>query len=298
MENESVHKGERTPARVTDEILKEFDRKRSDPIGEENHNGKNNVILSKNLRLSLDTKHSCRNLSTVLYGHNNEKAYFAPNILQANASYIVQDVSGELYYSCEDYLKEHGYDVKCVTPEELSGITREEVSSFGFSKKALFVNQPMGDSTMAPEIAGFFSDAMKVLTFHYEKNERPAVHTVHTEIMIPDQEILPAIPVLSDKTGGEVLGTMRLYDVSLQIGIQHRTAFMDLYPGTYPVIEGNSDSVIYLGDIGCKAWNEKNHADPDAETFFMENECLVAVRGTQPYIDEQYDVYTDDRYRN
>ena len=94
------------------------------------------------------------------------------------------------------------------------------------------------------------------------------------------------------------MGTMLLYDVSLQIGIQHRTAFMDLYPGTYPVIEGNSDSVIYLGDIGCKAWNEKNHADPDAETFFMENECLVAVRGTQPYIDEQYDVYTDDRYRN
>lgn len=139
---------------------------------------------------------------------------------------------------------------------------------------------------------------MKILTFNYEKNERALVHTVHTAIMIPDLEVLPVIPALSESRSGEILGVMRLYRVSLNIGVRHRSVFMSRYRDTYPVIEGNCDSIIYLGDIGCAAWNEKNSADKDLKAFFMDSECLVAVRGTTPYIDEQYNVYADKRYRN
>lgn len=149
----TVHTVGREPVRLTEEIIRDFDIKRSNPVGREGHDGPDNMILSKNLRLALDTKLSHRNVSTILYGRNASNAYFAPNILQADASYIVQDICGEMHRSCSDYLKEKGYDVKCVKPEELSAITREEILSYGFVKKALFVDQPMGDFTNAPEIS-------------------------------------------------------------------------------------------------------------------------------------------------
>ena len=85
-----------------------------------------NGIISKNLRYCLeDGKKSShgRNANAVIIGGSGagKSRYWAiPNIMLANANYVVTDPSGELYDACAEHLKRHGYRVLRFDLENIS----------------------------------------------------------------------------------------------------------------------------------------------------------------------------------
>ena len=74
-----------------------------------------NFVLSKKLRLGMDSYKHYRNLNTfVLGGSGAGKTRFValPNILEANCSYVITDPKGEILANTGYYLLEQGYDVR------------------------------------------------------------------------------------------------------------------------------------------------------------------------------------------
>ncbi len=84
----------------------------------------NNLVLSKHLRMSLDTHKTKRNKNTVAVGGSGAGKslfYVTPNLFLANGSYIVTDPKGELQARHGEHLKKEGYIVKSlnvIDPDE------------------------------------------------------------------------------------------------------------------------------------------------------------------------------------
>lgn len=79
-----------------------------------NHPG-NNIILTKNMQMSVDTrKHKrVRNILAIGgTGSGKTRFHCKPNIMQCFASYIVTDPKGEMARSTGHLLRQNGYDVK------------------------------------------------------------------------------------------------------------------------------------------------------------------------------------------
>lgn len=96
--------------------LRSYNRRYTDPIGKTSHNGPNNLILSKDLFLCMDNEKTQRNLNILIIGGSGAgKSYnfVGPNIMQANASFVVTDPSGGLFKRYGRFLEYMGYKVKC-----------------------------------------------------------------------------------------------------------------------------------------------------------------------------------------
>ena len=94
---------------------KDFCVKRCSPIGEESINGYDNMIFSKEIRMSMNGIKSKRNCNTMVIGGSGSgrsRNYAGPNILNANCCNIITDPSGELYRDYAQYLYDCGYEVK------------------------------------------------------------------------------------------------------------------------------------------------------------------------------------------
>lgn len=75
----------------------------------------NNIILTDDVQLSLDTAKTGKNLNVcVVSGAGTGKTYnyVLPNILQANTSYVITDRDGYLLKKTGKFLKEQGYIIK------------------------------------------------------------------------------------------------------------------------------------------------------------------------------------------
>ena len=95
--------------------LDKYNKTFSDPYGSTKYDGKNNMILSDNIRLNMDTRKTRRNNNIMVVGGSGtgkSRFFCKPNILQANCSYVITDPSGELVASQGKFLKEHGYKIK------------------------------------------------------------------------------------------------------------------------------------------------------------------------------------------
>ena len=77
--------------------------------------GNKNAILSSQVFLSMDGRKTKRNLNILVCGGSGSgKSRFMvkPNLLQANASYVITDPKGELLESTGTFLKKQGYKIK------------------------------------------------------------------------------------------------------------------------------------------------------------------------------------------
>lgn len=77
--------------------------------------GSPNMIMSQETYLSMDTRKTMRNNNVVVIGGSGTgKSRFLakPNLLQANASFVVTDPSGELLESVGSFLEEDGYEIR------------------------------------------------------------------------------------------------------------------------------------------------------------------------------------------
>lgn len=82
-----------------------------------------NVILTQNVKMSIDNRKIKRNLNTlVIGGSGTGKTFFhvLPNLLQANTSYVLTDPKGELFEMTGKFFKEQGYKIKVVNLKDMN----------------------------------------------------------------------------------------------------------------------------------------------------------------------------------
>ena len=111
-----ISKHKPLPAILQDKDLDEYNKQYTEPFGETGHDGSNNIILSQDMFLSMDTQKTQRNTHVcVISGTGSENYnYIVPNLLQANSSYVVSDPGGVLFRGYSKYLEYMGYKVKCL----------------------------------------------------------------------------------------------------------------------------------------------------------------------------------------
>lgn len=94
--------------------LKEYNIKYSAPLGREENNGPNNMIISKDIRLAIDNRGTRRNCNILVIGGSGagkSRFFAAPNILEFNSNFVITDPSGELLRDYGKTLEDHGYEV-------------------------------------------------------------------------------------------------------------------------------------------------------------------------------------------
>ncbi len=83
----------------------------------------NNIILTRNVRMGMDTHKHRRNLNVLVVGSSGagKTRFFAkPQIMQANCSYLVTDPKGEILRSTGHLLEAMGYEITVFNLVEMS----------------------------------------------------------------------------------------------------------------------------------------------------------------------------------
>ena len=76
---------------------------------------KQNKILTRHVRLGLDTHKHRRSLNVLVIGGSGAaktRGYVKPNILEANTNYVITDPKSEVLIATGGYLKQQGYDIR------------------------------------------------------------------------------------------------------------------------------------------------------------------------------------------
>ena len=75
----------------------------------------NNVVLTNEVKMSLNTRQTRKNLNVMVIGGSGSgksRFYVKPNLMQANTSYVCTDPKGELLRSTGKMLEGYGYDIR------------------------------------------------------------------------------------------------------------------------------------------------------------------------------------------
>lgn len=81
-----------------------------------------NRILSQNMRMSLNTRHTKLNNNVLIIGGSGAGKTFyevKPNLMQRNSSFIITDPKGEILRAEGDMLRKNGYNVKVINLLEM-----------------------------------------------------------------------------------------------------------------------------------------------------------------------------------
>ena len=76
---------------------------------------KDSKILTRHVRLGLDSKKHRRSLNVLVIGGSGAaktRSYVLPNVLEANTNYVITDPKSEVLLATGGYLKSQGYDVR------------------------------------------------------------------------------------------------------------------------------------------------------------------------------------------
>ena len=97
------------------EDLKRYNMRRTDPFNKPTSDGPKNMILSEEIKLAIDNRHTRRNCNTLVIGGSGagkSRFFVSPNILQYNSNFVITDPSGELLRDYGKALEDNGYQVK------------------------------------------------------------------------------------------------------------------------------------------------------------------------------------------
>ena len=85
--------------------------------------GFENIILTQNVKLGLDSRKHRRNLNVLIIGGSGAgktRFYAKPNLMQCNTSFVVTDPKGELLRDVGGLLKDKGYRIKVLNLVEFA----------------------------------------------------------------------------------------------------------------------------------------------------------------------------------
>jgi len=95
--------------------MSKFNKLYSDPKGSADHNGPNNMILSQDVFLNMNTRETLFNNNVLVIGGSGSgksRFFVKPNLLQANTNFVITDPAGELLTSTGKFLESQGYEIK------------------------------------------------------------------------------------------------------------------------------------------------------------------------------------------
>lgn len=148
------------------EFLDDYNKKFSEPFDVSDHSGKNNMILSKEMFMSMDNKgiairnnFNSRNSNVLAIGGSGAGKTFGlvgPNIMQANCSFIITDPSGELFANYSSFLEDQGYKVKCFNLDNMKASNRYNPFNYIEDDKdvEILVNTLITNTTPPKEAGG------------------------------------------------------------------------------------------------------------------------------------------------
>lgn len=170
---------------------------------------KENKLLTRNVRLGLDTHKHRRSLNVLVIGGSGagkSRSYVKPNILEANTNYVVTDPKSEVLLATGGWLEQNGYDIRVlnlVNLEESDGYNpfryiRDEkdalrlvnnlIQAKGKSGSYSTNFQQSGRELLTPDEVRmldnryailFIRGAKPVMDLKYELTQHPAIcHTV------------------------------------------------------------------------------------------------------------------------
>ena len=82
---------------------------------EDNDNKDNNILLTENVHLSMNSSVTRRNNNVLVVGGSGSgktRFMIKPNIMQANCSFVITDPKGEILETQGEMLKKNGYKIK------------------------------------------------------------------------------------------------------------------------------------------------------------------------------------------
>lgn len=144
-----------------------------------------NRILSQNVRMSLDTRHTKLNNNVLIIGGSGAGKTFyevKPNLMQLNTSFILTDPKGELLRSEGEMLKNNGYNVKVINLLEMEksdcynpfAYIREETDVIKLITNIMSNTTPKGSNPSDPfweKAEGLF---LQALFYYVWLEEKPA----------------------------------------------------------------------------------------------------------------------------
>ena len=99
-----------------------YNKQYTEPFGKKENDGENNIILTENIFLSLNSHQTLRNANVLVVGSagtGKSRHFVKPNILQANCNMVINDPYGDVLKSTEKFLKNEGYQIQVLNLKEL-----------------------------------------------------------------------------------------------------------------------------------------------------------------------------------
>lgn len=301
--------------------FKEFDKSYSEPFGSTDINGKNNLILSEGLRLSLNTEKigiGTSGLHVGVAGSGKTFNFVEPNILQANCSFVLtgEDTHATLLYEkYKDFLIKQGYDVNLInlTLESKQYKIQCNLESFDFStlrekRTAIFILvPPHKDGEIKEYLDKFYEKLFSSISEYFENSATPSQLPIPLRLMFDDYSVLDPIPNLDKK-----IRNLKKYGVSLDIIIQsigqlekmHKNNFMGIIDA-FDIVEfyGNAKTDFsYIFDLIDKekekgttiAYEPKD--DPELIKFMHENRVIIIIKSKLVCDDYKYNTKGHPNY--
>lgn len=212
--------------------------------------------------------------------------------------------------------------------EAIENLTQKDeldLGKIGDEKTALFVIIPVADATFNFLVSLMYSQLFETLYFHAENECDGKRLSSHVRFILDEFANIGRIPQFPQK-----LATMRKYEISCTIILQSISQLKGMYQDDFSGIIGNCDTTIFLGgkdsetnkqvsdDLGDATIIVRNMShtngsksssslsynrsarklmDP-AEIQKMDNsECIVMVRGLQPFKGKKYDYPKHPNYK-
>ena len=301
--------------------LKEFNKMYNEPFGSTDINGKNNVILSEGLRLSLNIEKSgigTSGLHVGIAGSGKTFNFVEPNILQANCSFILTGEDAHLtllYEKYKDFLTKQGYDVIWINlaldSEQYK--VQCDLDSFNFStlrekRTAIFVSVPPHTGGEIKEyLDKFYEKLFSSISEYSENSATPSQLPTPLRLMFDDYSVLDPIPNLDEK-----IRNLKKYGVSLDIMVQsigqlekmHENNYMEIIDA-FDFIEfyGNTKTDFsYIFDLIDKEKEKRTtiaYEPKDASElirFMYENEVIIIIKSKLVCDDYKYNTKMHPNY--
>lgn len=275
-------------------------------------NSDNNIILTDEVQLSLDTAKTGKNLNVCVIGGTGMGKiynYVLPNILQANTSYVITDQDGYLLNKTGKFLKEQSYIIKVLNLNDTEhsnhynpfdyvcdkneicdemSVTKYddmELNLIGDRKTAIFINVSMSSISCKGLSDVLITRIFNVLYDRAElfpNNQLP----VHVRFMLNE---FPNSVYISDLEKHSAVCVHK--NISVNIILQGIVQLKMIY-SNWDIILNNCDSILFLGSrsVGnLKYLPEFIGIDADKMFALNDDECVLNIRELLPIYGKKFD---------
>lgn len=261
-----------------------------------NDGDKGEMILSQNYSLAMAGGLYNNNVVAIgKSGSGKTRGVAIPNVLQENASYIINDRYGEIYDACGEILKTDGYNVIKVDAQEADTLDASDfdVESIGSTKTAVFITgkRHLGDEMLTRK-AKLYADLFTNLV-DYASRQSEGRLKVPVMFVFDEFFSFGEIPNF-----GKAIATSRGYGISFLVTVQCLSQLEDTYPDDYQFIYQNSDTVLLPGcghspdEKMSKYLTEKG---VDLARCKGYNDEVILVRGMKPIYDKTFGLRTSQK---